>query len=208
MVKLEDPNTLRNLSEPEVTNTIINSFKKAINELTVSESGNAEIRDRIKLREMRPFVVKDQTNLPSKKSVFNKTVGDSNLELRFAQFLERCDDVISYGKNYFQINFKLDYVNATGEISNYYPDFFVKTSPKTVFIIETKGLEDLDDPLKIKRLRQWCVDVNSSQSDVKYDFVYVDQEKFDSMTGETGKSVQQLTDFVSLVNNFREYKVD
>ncbi len=52
------------------------------------------------------------------------------------------------------------------------------------------------------------MDVNSSQSDVKYDFVYVDQEKFDSMTGETGGSVQQLTDFASLVNNFREYKED
>ena len=117
LVKLEDPNTLRNLSEPEVTNTIINSFKKAINELTVSESGDAEIRDRIKLREMRPFVVKDQTNLPSKKSVFNKTVGDSILELRFAQFLERCDDVISYGKNYFQINFKLDYVGSAEKVT-------------------------------------------------------------------------------------------
>ena len=130
------------------------------------------------------------------------------LELLFARFLEDSDDVIAYAKNYLAVHFKLDYVNATGEISNYYPDFFVKTSPKTVFIIETKGLENLDDPLKIIRLRQWCVDVNSSQSDVKYDFVYVDQEKFDSMTGETGGSVQQLTDFVSLVNNFREYKVD
>jgi len=208
LVKLEDPNTLRNLSEPEVTNTIINSFKKAINELTVSESGDAEIRDRIKLREMRPFVVKDQAHLPSAKSVFNKTVGDSILELRFAQFLERCDDVISYGKNYFQINFKLDYVNATGEISNYYPDFFVKTSSNTVFLIETKGLEDLDDPLKIKRLKQWCEDVNSSQADVKFDFVYVDQERFDSLTGETRGSVNQLTNFASLLENFREYKGD
>ena len=104
--------------------------------------------------------------------------------------------------------FSRPYVNATGEISNYYPDFFVKTSPKTVFIIETKGLEDLDDPLKIKRLRQWCVDVNSSQSDVKYDFVYVDQEKFDSMTGETGGSANQLPNFDSLVENFTEYKSD
>ncbi len=206
VVKLEDPNTLRNLSEPEVTNTIIGCFKTAINELTISDSGDAEIRDRIKLRNMRPFVVKNQTHLPSEKSVFNKTVGDSILELRFAQFLERCHDVISYGKNYFQINFKLDYVNATGGIANYYPDFIVKTSPKSVFIIETKGLEDLDDPLKVKRLRQWCEDVNSAQSEIKFDFVYVDQEKFDALTGENKESSERLTDFASLVEKFTEYK--
>ena len=205
-VELEDLNTLRNLSEPAASNTILSSFKTAINELTISESGDAEIRDRIKLRNMRPFVVKDQTHLPSRKSVFNKTVGDSILELRFAQFLERCDDVISYGKNYFQVNFKLDYVNATGGIANYYPDFFVKTSPKSVFIIETKGLEDLDDPLKVKRLRQWTEDVNAAQSEIKFDFVYVDQEKFDELTGETTGSPERLTNFTSLVERFQEYK--
>ena len=58
----------------------------------------------------------------------------------------------------------------------------VKSETKT-FVVETKGLEDLDDPLKIRRLRQWCADVNSSHSDIEFDFVYVDQEKFDRLTG-------------------------
>ena len=38
--------------------------------------------------------------------------------------------MISYAKNYFAVNFKLDYVNADGDISNYYPDFLVKLSDK------------------------------------------------------------------------------
>ena len=54
------------------------------------------------------------------------------------------------------VHFKIDYVNASGEISNYYPDFIVKKSNKESFIIETKGLEDLDVPLKMERLKQ-CV---------------------------------------------------
>ena len=37
-----------------------------------------------------------------------------------------CDDIISYGRNYFSVQFKIDYQNADGDISNYYPDFFVK----------------------------------------------------------------------------------
>ncbi len=207
LIDLNDPNTIRNLSEPNASRTIIETFKVAINDLTIRETGNAEIRDTIKIRNMRPFIVKDQKNLPAKKSVFNKIVGDSILELRFAQFLESSPDVISYAKNYFALNFKIDYIDSKGNISNYYPDFIVKLSTSKVFIIETKGLEDLDDPLKVKRLRQWCEDVNASQPEVKYDFVYVDQEKFDLLTGVDGKSDNVLGLFSDLVKNFTQYKI-
>jgi len=205
-VTLEDANTIRNLSEPNASRAIFDVFKKAINDLTVRDVGNAEIRDTIKIRNMRPFVVKDQKNLPAKKSVFNKIVGDSVLELRFAQFLEKCPDVVSYAKNYFALNFKIDYIDATGNIANYYPDFIVKLSETEVYVIETKGLEDLDDPLKIKRLRQWCADVNSTHSNVKFDFVYVDQVSFDMFTEDGGKLKGQLNSFMDLVSKFTAYK--
>jgi type III restriction enzyme len=205
-VNLEDANTLRNLSEPLTSKTILDVFKKAINDLTIKDVGNAEIRDSIKIRNMRPFVVKDQKNLPAKKSVFNKIVGDSVLELRFAQFLERCPDVVSYIKNYFALNFKMDYIDSVGNIANYYPDFVVKLSEKEFYVVETKGLEDLDDPLKIKRLAQWCKDVNASHANVKYDFVYVDQESFDLFTEDGGKFKGQLNSFADLVQRFTAYK--
>jgi type III restriction enzyme len=196
-VELESPNTLRNLSELAATKTLIETFKKAINALTVQEKGDAEIRDTIKLRQTRPFVTKDQGYLVPKKSVFNRIIGDSHFELLFARFLEDCEDVVSYAKNYFAVHFKLDYVNADGDISNYYPDFFVKLSNKRIVIVETKGQEDLDVPLKMQRLRQWCEDVNRVQTYVEYNFVYVDQESF-----EKYKPVS----FSQLVDVFREYK--
>jgi type III restriction enzyme len=198
-VDLEHPNTLRNLSELAATKTLIETFKKAINALTVRDKGDAEIRDTIKLRQTRPFMMKEKPYLVPKKSVFNRVVGDNNLELRFARFLEDCKDVVSYAKNYFAIHFKLDYVNADGNISNYYPDFLVKLSDGRIVIIETKGLEDLDVPLKTARLRQWCEDVNRIQSEVTYDFVFVDQESFDEYHPKT---------FSELTANFRQYKDD
>ena len=85
-VDLESPNTLRNLSELAATKTVIETFKKAINALTVKEKGDAEIRDTIKLRQTRPFVVKDQGYLIPKKSIFNRIIGDSHFELQFARF--------------------------------------------------------------------------------------------------------------------------
>jgi type III restriction enzyme len=196
-VELESPNTLRNLSELAATKTLLETFKKAINALTVQDKGDAEIRDTIKLRQTRPFVTKDQGYLIPKKSVFNRIIGDSHFELLFARFLEDCDDVVSYAKNYLAVRFKLDYVNADGDISNYYPDFLVKLPAKRIVIVETKGQEDLDVPLKMQRLRQWCEDINLVQADVEYDFVYVDQENF-----EQYKPIS----FRQLVNGFREYK--
>ncbi len=64
--------------------TLLESFKKAINALTVCAKGDAEIRDTIQLRKTRPFVAKDQGYVVPKKSVFNRIIGDSRLELEFA----------------------------------------------------------------------------------------------------------------------------
>ncbi|PIR98072.1 MAG: type III restriction endonuclease subunit R [Candidatus Colwellbacteria bacterium CG10_big_fil_rev_8_21_14_0_10_42_22] len=192
-VDLEDPNTLRNLSELEATKTIIETFKKEINELTVVDKGEAEIRDYIKISKSRPFVIKEQGFIVPKKSVFNKIVGDSHFELQFANFLEECDDIISYAKNYFAVHFKIDYKDADGNIRDYYPDFFVKVSEKEIYIIETKGREDLDDVEKIKRLYQWCDDINAVQNKVKFTALYVKQEAYEKY---------KPSSFAELVKNF------
>lgn len=196
-VEIDDLNTLRNLSELQATKSIIESFKKHINELTVQDKGDAEIRDYIKLRKTRPFVAKDQGFIMPKKSVFNKIIGDSHLELEFAAFLENCTDIISYAKNFLAVHFTIDYINKDGFPSNYYPDFLVKNTEKTLVIVETKGLEDLDVPEKMKRLKQWCEDINRVQKDIQFDYVFVDEESFHKY---------KPTSFDGLMRSFREYK--
>jgi len=111
--------------------------------------------------------------------------------------LEDCDDVVSYAKNYLAVRFKLDYVNESGDISNYYPDFLVKLSASHVVVVEIKGHEDLDVPLKMRRLCQWCADINRVQSAVEYDFVYVDQASFERYKPKS---------FSNLIKGFTEYK--
>lgn len=197
-VEIESSNTLRNLSELVATKTVIETFKKAINDMTVRDKGDAEIRDMIKLRQTRPFVAKDQEYLMPKKSVFNRVIGDSHFELQFASFLEDCVDVVSYAKNYLAVHFKLDYVNVNGDISNYYPDFLVKLSDGQVIIVETKGQEDLNVSLKMQRLEQWTEDVNRiSESPANYDFVYVDQESYEQYNPNS---------FKELFESFNKYK--
>ena len=61
------------------------------------------------------------------------------------------------------------------------PDFFAKASDGTVWIIETKGREELDLPRKMARLAQWCADAtaaSAAQAGPAYRFAYVDQTRF------------------------------
>lgn len=177
-VDLDNLNILRNLSEVQAVKTIYEVFKQKINELTVADKGEAEIRDYIKINKCRPFVAKEQGYLIPKRSVFNRIIGDSDFELQFAAFLDDCDDIISFAKNYLAVHFNVEYKNAEGDISNYYPDFLVKKSEKEIFIIETKGLEDVDVAPKLERLAQWCKDINAMQDDIVYTPLYVKEEDF------------------------------
>lgn len=190
-VELDDMNTLRNLSEIEASRTIYETFKKHINDLTVRDRGEAEIRDYIKLSSSRPFSVKNQEFLMPRKSLFNKIVGDSHFELEFAAFLEDCDDIVSYGRNYFGLDFHIEYQSSDGDIRKYYPDFFVKQDDKHVYIVETKGREDLDDIEKIMRLKIWCEDVNVAQKKVRYECLYVKQEIFEKYRPQTFEQLQK-----------------
>ena len=156
---------LRNLSEPEAGKILFDSFKTAINALTVQDTGTSRIEDYIRLRDTRPFRTENRPYLAPKKSLFSKIVGEPHaggFELRFARFLDDVPDVVAFAKNYLAVGFKIDYVKADGDLSNYVPDFLVKTTDGAVWIVETKGREELDLPQKMARLRQWCADATAA----------------------------------------------
>jgi len=180
VVDLDDLNVLRNISEIEVTKTILETFKTAINALTVKDKGTTEIRDSIKLSKTRPFVVNDQSYIVPKKSIFNKVVvGDNKLELDFAAFLDGCDDIISFAKNYQSTSFRIEYRTSDGGIANYYPDFIVKETDSKMWLIETKGREDVEDPLKWERLVHWCEDASTKVVNRNFRPMFVQQEEWE-----------------------------
>ena len=202
-VNLEDPLVLRNLSEPEAGKMVFDAFKKAINALTVQETGTSRIEDCIRLRDTRPFRTEHRPYLAPKKSLFSKIVGEPHaggFELSFAAFLDNAPDVAAFAKNYLAVGFKLDYVRANGDISNYAPDFIIKTGDGTVWIAETKGREEIDLPQKIARLKLWCEDATGAslaEGGPAYRFVYVDQ---------TGFERNPPRDFGGLVAVFQAYQ--
>jgi type III restriction enzyme len=194
-VELSDPQTMRNLSELRPKEILKTTFKKAIDELTVTDKGKAEVKNYVSLKLTKPKVAENQPFIVPHKSVFNKVIGDNPFELEVASYLEnRFTDVISYAKNTMGeggVNFKIEYQAQDGNIREYYPDFFVKTSTHSFYILETKGREDLDDLRKIKRLSAWCYDVNATQKQYTYFPVYVKQEEWDKRAKDL-KSFQDV----------------
>ncbi len=202
-IDLEDPVVLRNLSEPDAGKILYDSFKTAMNALTIQEKGSTRIEDWIRLRETRPFRTDYRPFMAAKKSIFSKIVGEPHaggFELDFAEFLENAPDVSAFTKNYFAVGFKLDYIKADGDLSTYTPDFIVRANDGTVWIIETKGRKEIDVPQKMARLAQWCADATSAskENDGKnYRFVYVDQASFQQHQPQT---------FAALAASFTEYQ--
>ena len=69
-----------------------------------------------------------------------------------------------------------------------------------MWIVETKGREELDLPQKMARLRQWCADATEAteaEGGPRYGFVYVDQESFEK---------HKPASFAGLAAAFREYQ--
>lgn len=190
-VDLNDLNTLRNLSELEATRTVIETFKAGINALTVQDRGDTAVRDTIKLSKTRPYIVNNQSYLMPKKSIFNKVIGNG-FELEFAGFLDSCEgEIVSFVKNSQSTAFKIEYRTADGSIANYYPDFIVKETEADIWVIETKGREDLDDLEKWQRLQQWCADASAKDSTRRFHPLYVKQEKWDEFKPASFKELRK-----------------
>ena len=202
-VDLDDPVILRNLSEPEVAKAIHDSFRAAINALTVADSGETAVEGEIRLSATRPFRVDYRDNLPASKTIFSTIVAEPNaggFELAFAKFLQDATDVQSFAKNYLAVGFRMDYVKGDGDLSNYIPDFIVRTSAGTIWIIETKGREELDLPRKMARLKQWCEDATqacAAAGGPVYRFAYVDQKSFEKFAPAT---------MAALASSFTDYQ--
>lgn len=181
-VDLDDANVLRNLSETNVTRALFDTIKAAINRLTVHDSGDTHVVDRIKLSATRPQVVRRRETIEATKSLMNKVQGDNGFELDFARFLEAAPDVQAFYKNSEATNFTIEYQSATGGIvRDYRPDFVARDGDGTIWIVETKGREDVEDARKWERLVLWCEDATARDAPNRYCALYVRQDEWDAL---------------------------
>ncbi len=181
-ILLDSEDTLRNLAEEPTTKILLEAIGNAISETICTETGNVKIAGEIRVSQMHSFTT-DYTYevFAPRKSLQNYIVTpNTKLELDFARFLDSCPDIIAFAKNYFAVDFYIEYVKKDGKLSRYFPDFFVKDSANKVWVIETKGRMDENDRRKINRLAQWRDDVCKLMGASVVDCLLVDENNFNN----------------------------
>jgi type III restriction enzyme len=173
-VDLSDPQIMRNLSEAATISVVYDAFSQGISRLTIVARNDVSKKGYASVAKARPIVVENQRYIASpRKSLFDRVVGDSDLELQFAAAMEKWMDVAAYAKNTENgVAFNIEYQNSKGQIASYYTDFLVRTTAGVCYAVEMKGIEDDDARLKRERLRQWCEEVNRVQEQ-KWSSLYI-----------------------------------
>ena len=108
-----------------------------------------------RLSETPPFPWSRPT-LAAAKCVFNLVPCDNEFEKEFARFLQDATDVERFAKLPEQFGFVIEYTDASGNLRYYEPDFVAVTADGTNYLIETKGLEDVNVASKDRAATLWC----------------------------------------------------
>lgn len=182
-VELNSPAVLRRLSEPDARQIIITVFAQAINSLTI-ESHSVYIQGSpIKLSGTNAFPWTKET-YPAHKTIFNLVACDSHYEAEFAAFLDGVPGVAAFAKNTEATHFAIEYLSSQGGVRYYYPDFIVRLVSGEMFLVETKGLEDIEVARKDARATKWCQDA-TMLTGLSWHYIKVPENVFRSTTATT-----------------------
>jgi len=121
--------------------------------------------------------------LEAAKTLFNLVTCNRELEVAVAKFCDRAPDVAAFAKNAGSQCLRIDYLANGDRLAFYTPDFFIRTTDGQYYLVETKGREDRDVPLKAKAAIAWCE--AASTETVQWSYLYIPQGVFERMAGDT-----------------------
>jgi len=110
----------------------------------------------------------------------NKVPCHTDLEKRFADFLDGAKDVVRYFKNE-RLGFSVTYYEGSRP-RQYFPDFIIvareSDGREVMWLAETKGEMRLNTPLKSEAARAWCEKMSGTRYG-QWRFLFVQQKKLE-----------------------------
>jgi len=160
-VDLDNKKIRRLFTDPRNTAEIIKTLAKAIGDKSITTTTVKMKSEPLRLSELDGFYWKRMW-VELDNTIFNITPCFNDFEKHFAQFLDQAHDISKFAKlAETYTKFSIEYINHKGAISYYYPDFVAeqkKGEEIIMWLIETKGWEQEDVPLKDARAERWCTD--------------------------------------------------
>jgi len=192
-----------------VSNYIIKQCSRLIinmQEVDVIETSEVILK---KISEINKIRVNEKYSIDTSKTIYEKTPFPSNrggFEKDFIGFADNCSSVKSFVKIIPHVHgfIRLRYIKDDGLIHYYYPDFLLRTENNEIYMIETKGDDQMIHPNVLKKKNSalyWINKVNNLSSEkrdnAKWNYVLLDQSLFDDWRRK-GATMQEILDFAKL----------
>lgn len=126
----------------------------------------------------KPFQATHSENRPAilaTNTLFNLVPCNREFEVIMALFLDKAPDVAAFCKNAGPQCLRIDYLTGGGRLAFYTADFIVRKTDGHCLLVETKGREDKDVPLKARAAIGWC---KAASGKIKWEYLYVPQDVF------------------------------
>jgi type III restriction enzyme len=203
---LFDPALVARLADSDVGEHLRAVFVPLIRSRTTTREERLTVEPPKSLNAWKPFQVtlsERRPALEAAKTLFNLVTCNRELEVAVAKFCDRAPDVAAFAKNAGSQCLRVDYLANVDRLAFYTPDFFIRTLDGHYYLVETKGREDRDVPLKAKAAIAWCeaasrvtTEVATTNQNVRsadfsqlrtgtWHYLYIPQGVFERMAGDT-----------------------
>ncbi len=192
-VDIEDERLISRVADADLAEYVRATFVLLIRERITQRTVRQRASSGTKLATWRPYQAthsERRPTIPSRRTPFNLVPCDRELEVAFATFATKAPDVRSFAKNAGPQALRIDYLSNASRLAFYTPDFFVATHEGKNYLVETKGREDRDVPLKAKAAVEWCKVASSKAASWKY--VYIPQWAFNRLTSNEFAALESL----------------
>jgi type III restriction enzyme len=181
-VDLNDKNVILAISSNIASYVVIKEFEKVLREIVIEHKEPELLSANRFLSSTTPFPTSKKV-LEAKKTIFNYTPCDNDFEFHFAKFLEKAEDIKAFSKLPEQFGFCIQYTDTLANIRNYFPDFIAIAEDNTMWVIETKGREDIEVKLKDNCAINWCRSATELTGE-NWNYLKVPQKEFEQLHPE------------------------
>ncbi len=154
----ENLDVTKKLNYIPIREKLVEIFSEKINSLSKKEE-KVSIPRYFKVSETQPLHTSEPIT-SVRKAVF-ETLSYSKhsaLEKEFMSYLDEKDEVQAFTKVLSRHPLHIPYYNHEGYLRHYRPDFVVKEE-RTMYLVETKGMEGVEVPIKDREALRWCENV-------------------------------------------------
>ena len=206
-VDLFDPRLCSRLADSDVQEHIRATFVPIILAKIIKKEVPTLQAEPASVIHWRPFQVTHSERHPTvkaNKTPFNLVPCNRELEVAMALLADKAPDVAAFCKNAGPQALRIDYLTAEGRLAFYTPDFLLRRIDGSYLLMETKGREDKDVPLKARAAVSWCKAASTKKT--KWEYLYVPQGVMDKFSSNRIEDLVR-TCAPSLANLVKE-KVD